>query len=108
MLMLSACGGVNVQTELGSGADLAKLGSFGWLEQGDVSLDGVEAKKGNTVREYDEGIIFLDVLDPTTHAILWRGRGADRLLQGMEKDDAALYVNRLVKNILKTLPEVKK
>ncbi|MFT5730102.1 MAG: hypothetical protein ACI8PB_004277 [Desulforhopalus sp.] len=177
MLMLSACGSVNVQTEIGAGADFAKLGSFGWLEKGDVALDGVEvrnpdvdkwvkasvekqlqskgykkatnnqpdflvswigaiekkvkvdsiehfyssygygpvaagmpleAKKGDTVREYEEGTILLDVLDPINHTMLWRGRGTDRLLQGMEKGDAALYVDRVVKNILKTFPTVKK
>jgi Domain of unknown function (DUF4136) len=67
----------------------------------------LEAKKGNTVREYEEGTILLDVLDPVTHTMLWRGRGTDRLLQGMEKDDGPLYVNKLVKNILKTFPKVK-
>ena len=177
MLMLSACGSVNVQTEIGDSADLAKLGSYDWLEKGDVTLDGVEvtnpdvdtwvkasvekqlqskgykkatnnqpdflvswigaiekkvkansvehlyssygygpvaasmpmeAQKGETVREYEEGTILLDVLDPVNHTILWRGRGTARLLQGMEKDDAALYVNRVVKNILKTFPTVKK
>lgn len=177
MLMLSACGSVNVQTEVGTGVGLAKMGSFGWLEKRNVSLDGVEVnnpdvdkwvkasvekqlqrkgykkatnnqpdflvswigaiekkvkvdsiehfyssygygpvaagmplevKKGDAIREYEEGTILLDVLDPATHTMLWRGRGTDRLLQGMEKDDAALYVNRVVKNILKTFPTVKK
>ena len=133
MLMLAACGGVNVETETPIGAGLAKMGTFGWLEKGDVSLEGVEvtnpdvdawvkdsvekqlqskgyqkatdnqpdflvswigaiekkvkvdsiehfyssygygpvaagmpleAKKGDTVREYKEGTILLDFLDP--------------------------------------------
>ena len=176
MLMLSACGSVNVQTENGAGADFTKLRSYDWFEKRDVSLDGVgvnnpdveelvkasvekqlqskgyrkatdaqpdfliswvgaiekkvkvesinhlyssygygpvaagmplAAKKGDTVREYEEGTILLDVLDPVTHTMLWRGRGTDRLLQGMEKGDTPLYINKLVKNILKTFPKVK-
>lgn len=177
MLMLAACGGVNVQTEAPTGTSLAKMGSFAWFEKGDVSLEGVEvtnpdvdmwvkasvekqlqskgykkatdnqpdflvswigaiekkvkvdsiehfyssygygpvaagmpleAKKGDTVREYKEGTILLDFLDPETHTMLWRGSGTDRLLQGMDNEDAALYVNRVVKNILKTFPENEK
>lgn len=177
LMMLAACGGVNVQTESNADADLATMATFDWFEKGDVSLDGVEvnnpdvdawvkaavekqlqskgyakakntqpdflvswigaiekkvkvdsiehlyssygygpvaagmpleARKGDTVREYKEGTILLDILDPVTHTMLWRGTGTDRLLQSMEKGDAPLYVNRLVKNILKTFPETKK
>ncbi|MFT5700172.1 MAG: hypothetical protein ACI8ZB_003043 [Desulforhopalus sp.] len=68
----------------------------------------VESKKGDRVREYEEGTILLDVLDPESHTMLWRGSGTARLLQGMKEEEAALYVNKLVKNILKTFPDAKK
>jgi hypothetical protein len=67
----------------------------------------LENMKGGMEREYKEGTILLDVLDPKTHKMLWRGSGTAKLLQGMKKEDAALYVDRLVKNICKAIPEAK-
>ncbi len=67
----------------------------------------LEAKKGDTSREYREGTILLDVLDPVNHTMLWRGVGTDRVLQDLDLDEVALYVNRVVKNILKTFPQAK-
>jgi len=177
MLTLAACGGVNVQTEIGEKADFTHMVAYGWLDMGDVSLEGVrvdnpavagwvknsvekelkkkgyikatqgqpdfliswfgavetkvkvdsishlyssygygpvassmpiESQKGDTIREYKEGTILLDVLDPVSHTMVWRGSGTDRVLQDLSEEEAALYVNRLVKNILKTFPTAKK
>ena len=177
MLVLSACGGVDVQTEVGNGANLARLTSYAWLDTDETSLKGVRPanpdvnewvktavenqlekkgytmvpseqaefliswigsieqkiqvqsvdhfyrsygygavassmplvkRKGDTTREYQEGTIILDVLDPESNTMLWRSSGTDRLLQGLDKEETVLYVNRLVKNILKTFPEAKK
>jgi hypothetical protein len=176
VLMISGCGGVDVQTETAKGADFTGFLSYGWLDvaapdAGEVRanspevaawvkasvdrqllkkgyvkstngqpdfllswLGAVEKKvkvesinhlyssygygsvaasmpletmKGGVEREYEEGTIILDVLDPKTHKMLWRGSGTAKLLQGMKKDDAALYVDRLVKNICKAIPEAK-
>lgn len=176
MLALTACGSVNVQTEIGEKADFSHLLAYGWFDMKDASLEGVrvdnpevaewvkvsvdkelkkkgyvkatqgqpdfliswfgavetkvkvesishlyssygygpvassmplEVQKGDTSREYKEGTILLDVLDPVSHTMLWRGSGTDRVLQDLDKEEVALYVNRLVKNILKSFPVVK-
>ena len=176
MLMLSACAGVDVQTETAKDADFTGFASYSWLEvageeagqvrannpevaawvkasvdrqllkkgyvkssngqpdfllswfgavEKKVKVESInhlyssygygavvasmplEARKGGVEREYEEGTLLLDVLDPKTHRMLWRGSGTAKLLQGMEKDDAALYVDRLVKNICKAIPEAK-
>ena len=68
----------------------------------------IESKGGDRSREYKEGTILLDVLDPVSHTRLWRGSGTDRVLQDLDEEEVALYVNRLVKNILNTFPAAKK
>ena len=67
----------------------------------------LEAKKGERSREYKEGTILLDVLDPETHTMLWRGVGTDRVLQDLDREDVALYLNKVVKSILKSFPAAK-
>lgn len=176
MLTLAACGGVNVQTEVGTNTDFGQLTTYGWLDTSDVSLSGVRvenpavdgwvkasvekelkkkgyvkelqeqpdffiswfgavetkvkvesidhfyssygygpvassmpvaSKGGDRTREYKEGTILIDVLDPVAHTRLWRGSGTDRVLQDLDEKEVALYVNRLVKSILSTFPAAK-
>ncbi|PHR26737.1 MAG: hypothetical protein COA36_11365 [Desulfotalea sp.] len=177
LLVLSACSGVDVQTQVRSGSDTAKFATYSWLEIGDTSLTGVRMHrpdvdawvkasvdrqllaKGYTKvsgrqpdmivswvgaieqkvkvesinhfyssygygpvaasmlpgtkddgkrREYEEGTILLNILDPESHTIFWRGRGTDLLLPDLDNDEVALYIGRLVKSILKTFPAAKK
>lgn len=62
------------------------------------------SNKGVRVREYEEGTILLDMLDPKTGSILWQGKSTDRLRKGMDDQEASLYVERLIKQMLKKFP----
>ncbi len=57
--------------------------------------------------EYREGTILMDIINPQNHKMIWRGSGAAKLIKGMDESEAALYVERLVTQILKELPKVK-
>lgn len=61
-------------------------------------------QEGAKTREYEEGTIIIDFLNPMTHKRLLRGSGTDRLLKGMDKTDAVLYINRMVDQILRGVP----
>ncbi len=56
------------------------------------------------VMEYEEGTILIDVLDPQTHARIWRGNGTDRLRKEMNEGEAVQYINRVVGQIFKDFP----
>lgn len=66
-----------------------------------------ESQLDGKSREYKEGSILLDVIDPVSQKILWRGVGTDKVLQDLDKEEVALYVNRVVKSILKSFPAAK-
>lgn len=64
-----------------------------------------QGREGNTVREYEEGTILIDVLNPATHEMQWRGTGSRRILQDQDESDAVLYIDRVVTKILKNFPQ---
>lgn len=71
---------------------------------GAVSSQLDAKKEGAVVLEYEEGTILIDVLNPESHETIWRGSGTDRLYKEMSKDQAAVYINRMVAQILKKFP----
>lgn len=61
--------------------------------------------KGSTAAEFEEGTILIDVLNPATHKMQWRGTGSRRILKELEKGDAVLYIDRVVAQIFKNFPQ---
>jgi hypothetical protein len=55
--------------------------------------------------EYEEGTLILDLLDPVSHKTIWHGTATGRLLKEMSKEQGELYVDKLVRQILKRFPE---
>ena len=60
----------------------------------------------NSTIPYEEGTLFIDILDPKKHKLLWRGAGTRRLLKDMDEDQVAGYVKLSVGEILKNFPSV--
>jgi len=59
---------------------------------------------GGSTSSYEEGTLFIDILDPQKHKILWHGAGTRRLLKDMDKNQVAGYVRLSVSGILKKFP----
>ncbi|MEJ2056809.1 MAG: DUF4136 domain-containing protein [Desulfofustis sp.] len=57
-----------------------------------------------TAREYEEGTVIIDVLDPRTRDILWRGSGSGRLVEGQQEQIALNNLRRSVKKIVQPFP----
>ena len=64
-----------------------------------------KAEEDERTKEYEEGTILIDALDPENHNIIWRGTGTARLLTGMSEVDKKLYIERVVGQILNSFPE---
>lgn len=62
-------------------------------------------KEGGTIREYEEGTLVLDFLSTKTKRSIWQGRSTDTLRKGMSEKEAELYIERLITQMLKTLPK---
>lgn len=59
-----------------------------------------------TRREYEEGTILIDLLDPQEHQVLWRGVGSRRLRAGMDTTEATLFIDKMVREIFVKFPVV--
>ncbi len=64
----------------------------------------LKSREGEQVTQYEEGTIIIDFLIPGNHKVFWRGIGTNRLLKGMNRADAELYIGRIVRQILKSFP----
>jgi len=59
------------------------------------------------IHEYEEGTLILDLLDPVSHRTFWHGTATGRLLKDMTEEQGQLYIDKLVRQILKGFPQSK-
>ncbi len=64
--------------------------------------------RNSTVREYEEGTLIIDILDPVQHKLIWRGSGSDRLSSNPDPEKAGTRINEAVAIILKDFPPLEK
>ncbi len=58
-------------------------------------------------REFEEGTLIIDFLDPTDHKIIWRGIGSEKIDGEGTEADAKRKINKVITRILKTIPSKK-
>ena len=56
------------------------------------------------IKEYEEGSLIFDFLDPETHTLLWRGIGQDKVVEGRPDDVVRQNIDKAVKKILADYP----
>jgi hypothetical protein len=56
------------------------------------------------VREYEEGTLIIDFLDPATHKLIWRGTGSDYIEPGETPEQITATINNAVNKILAGFP----
>ncbi len=57
-----------------------------------------------TVKEYEEGSLIFDFLNPKDHTLLWRGSGRDKLIVGQAEEIAKHNLKKAVNHILSGFP----
>jgi len=57
-----------------------------------------------SVREYDEGTLIIDVVDPGAKELTWRGVGKGEITKNMEPEERERRVNEAVARILEKFP----
>ena len=61
-----------------------------------------------TVREYQEGTLLIDMIDPSSKQLMWRGSGQARIRQTSSPEDREKRVAEAVKQILEKFPPAEK
>ena len=65
---------------------------------------GIAVGTGNSVREYEEGALVIDLLDPATGDLLWRGTGTQRYREYTDPEKTSRDIDLLVEKILDQFP----
>lgn len=83
--------------ESGSGGVGFGIGSYG-------RHGGIAVGTGNPVREYDEGMLVIDLVNAVSPTQLWRGTGTQRFRDYDNPEKASRDINTLVEKILVQFP----
>ena len=65
---------------------------------------GVGMNTGTTVREYDQGLLVIDLVDSSKASLLWRGTGTARVNPNTEPEKSVKEINDGVEKILSQFP----
>jgi hypothetical protein len=57
-----------------------------------------------TVREYQEGTLLIDVIDPSSKQLIWRGTGQATIRRSSTPEEREKRINEAVKQILEKFP----
>ncbi|MCG6910238.1 MAG: DUF4136 domain-containing protein [Deltaproteobacteria bacterium] len=76
------------------GFGMGSLGGYGALGM----------NTGGNAREYDEGMLVIDLYDPSKENLLWRGIGTSRVDQHPKPEKAAARIKEKVEKILSQFP----
>ncbi|MBT8358661.1 MAG: DUF4136 domain-containing protein [Deltaproteobacteria bacterium] len=75
---------------------------FGFGGSGSFGAIGIGT--GNEVREYDEGMLVIDITDAKNNELLWRGTGTRRVSRHSDPKETTKKVNQTVEKILTQFP----
>ena len=77
---------------------------FGFGGGGGGRYGGIGIDSAGRVREYDEGLLVIDLLDVSTGELLWRGNGTSRVDQHPKPEEAEKRIRQVVEKILAQFP----
>lgn len=75
---------------------------FGFGGSGSFGTIGIGT--GSEVREYDEGMLVIDITDTKNRKLLWRGTGTRRVSRHSDPKETTKKVNQTVEKILAQFP----
>ena len=90
-----------ILTRIGSERVSTGIG-FGFGGSGSFGAVGIGT--GNEVREYDEGMLVIDITDTKNGKLLWRGTGTRRVSRHSDPEKITKEVNESVEKILAQFP----
>ena len=77
---------------------------FGFGGGSGGTYTGVGVDSGGRVREYDEGLWVIDLIDPSNGDLLWRGKGTTIADQHANPEKTVKEINKGVEKILAQFP----
>ncbi len=91
--------GIDVNSSPSTSVSMGRRGSYGGMSVGMSTTD---------VREYTEGTLIIDFVDPKADQLIWRGTGQSRLSESKTPEERTENINEAVAKILAQFPPKKK
>ncbi len=91
--------GIDVNSSPSMGVSYGRRGAYGGM--------GVSASTTD-VREYTEGTLMIDMVDPGANQLIWRGTGQSRISESKTPEERTQNINEAVEKILAQFPPEKK
>lgn len=90
-----------IRTGVGYGGYRGYYGIHGYHGWGGIGFE-------TRIREYEEGILVIDIGDADVNNLIWRGTGSRRVTEQSDPQETTRIVNQTVEEILKQFPPKKK
>ncbi|MFK0571003.1 DUF4136 domain-containing protein [Endozoicomonas sp.] len=68
---------------------------------------GLGVSTDSRVQEYEEGSLIIDIIDPETKNVVWRGRSRARIQEDLSPEQRTVKINQAVDHILEGFPRPK-
>ena len=65
---------------------------------------GVGISQGSDVRTYDEGLLVIDVLEPGSGKLFWRGQATFYVSEHSKPEDSTKEINNVIQKVLNQFP----
>ncbi len=69
---------------------------------------GLGVSTDSRVQEYEEGSLIIDIIDPETKQVVWRGRSRARIQEDLSPEQRTARINEAVAKILEGFPRPEK
>ncbi|USE34516.1 DUF4136 domain-containing protein [Endozoicomonas sp. SCSIO W0465] len=69
---------------------------------------GLGFSTDSRVQEYEEGSLIIDIIDPETRQVIWRGRSRARIQENLSPEQRTVRINEAVASILEGFPRPEK
>ena len=71
---------------------------------GSGSFGGIGVSRGADVRSYDEGLLVIDVMEPESGKLLWRGQATFYVSEHSNPEESTEQINTVIQKILNQFP----
>lgn len=68
---------------------------------------GLGVSTDSRVQEYEEGSLIIDIIDPETKNVVWRGRSRARIQEDLSSEQRTVKITQAVEKILEGFPRPK-
>ena len=113
IVALSACSTMTIELDHDASANFSNLKTYAWVSRAKrdpiltrINDEFVESRGGTRTRVYDfdQGLLVLDIVDPQTKKLIWRGTAKDAVDLSWSQQRKTAKISEAVQKMLSRFP----